>query len=55
MSTPKLTDNAKVFMSGKFDSVPRYFLRDRDSIYGERFRNRVKNLGIEVSLMRVQG
>ena len=30
-----------------FDSVPRYLLRDRHSIYGERFRNRVKSLGIE--------
>ena len=30
-----------------FDTVPRYLLRDRDSIYGERFRNRVKSLGID--------
>lgn len=30
-----------------FDSAPRYLLRDRDSIYGGRFRNRVKNLGID--------
>jgi putative transposase len=30
-----------------FDSAPRYLLRDRDSIYGERFRNRVKSLGID--------
>jgi transposase InsO family protein len=30
-----------------FDSAPRYLIRDRDSIYGTRFRNRVKSLGIE--------
>jgi putative transposase len=30
-----------------FDNVPRYLIRDRDSIYGARFRNRVKSLGIE--------
>jgi len=30
-----------------FDSAPRYVMRDRDSIYGKRFRTRVKSLGIE--------
>jgi putative transposase len=30
-----------------FDTAPRYLLRDRDCIYGERFRNRVKSLSIE--------
>jgi transposase InsO family protein len=30
-----------------FDSAPRYLLRDRDNIYGDRFRDRVKSLGIE--------
>ena len=30
-----------------FDTAPRYLIRDRDSIYGARFRNRVKSLGIE--------
>ncbi len=30
-----------------FDTAPRYLLCDRDSIYGDRFRNRVKSLGIE--------
>ncbi len=30
-----------------FDSAPRYLLRDRDSIYGERFRSRVANIGIK--------
>jgi transposase InsO family protein len=30
-----------------FDTVPRYLLRDRDTIYGERFRRRVRSLGIE--------
>lgn len=30
-----------------FDTAPRYLLRDRDSIYGELFRRRVKSLGIE--------
>ena len=30
-----------------FDTAPRYWLRDRDSIYGERFRRRVKSLGVE--------
>ena len=30
-----------------FDSAPRYLLHDRDSIYGKRFRIRVKSLGNE--------
>lgn len=30
-----------------FDEAPRYLLRDRDSIYGEHFHRRVKNMGIE--------
>ncbi len=30
-----------------FDTAPRYFLRDRHNIYGERFRRRVKSLGVE--------
>ena len=30
-----------------FDTAPRYLLRDRDNIYGERFRRRVRSLGIE--------
>jgi len=30
-----------------FDTAPRYLLRDRDSIYGKRFRTRVNSLGIE--------
>jgi transposase InsO family protein len=30
-----------------FDTAPRYLIRDRDSIYGTRFRNRVRSLGIE--------
>jgi len=30
-----------------FDSAPRYLLCDRDNIYGDRFRSRVKSLGVE--------
>ncbi len=30
-----------------FDTAPRYLLRDRGCIYGDRFRSRVKSLGIE--------
>lgn len=30
-----------------YDMVPRYILRDRDSIYGEYFRRRVRSMGIE--------
>jgi transposase InsO family protein len=30
-----------------FDSAPRYLLRDRDGIYGETVRQRIKSLGIE--------
>jgi transposase InsO family protein len=30
-----------------FDTAPGYLIRDRDSIYGARFRNRVKSLSIE--------
>ena len=29
------------------DSAPRYLLRDRDAIYGEKVRRRIKSLGIE--------
>ena len=29
-----------------WDSAPRYLLHDRDSIYGELFRNRVREMGI---------
>ena len=30
-----------------FDTTPRYLLRDRVCMYGDRFRSRVKSLGIE--------
>jgi transposase InsO family protein len=30
-----------------YDTAPRYLLRDRDGIYGEYFRERVKNMGID--------
>ena len=30
-----------------FDSAPRYLLRDRDAIYAEKVRRRIKSLGIE--------
>ncbi len=30
-----------------FESAPRYLLRDRDAIYGEKIRRRIKSLGIE--------
>ena len=30
-----------------WDTVPKYLLRDRDSIYGSYFRNRLKNMGIK--------
>jgi len=30
-----------------YDSAPRYMLRDRDTIYGEKVRRRIKSLGIE--------
>jgi transposase InsO family protein len=30
-----------------WDEVPRYLLRDRDSIYGAHFKRRVRNMGIE--------
>jgi putative transposase len=29
------------------DSAPAYLLRDRDQVYGEQFRHRVKGMGIE--------
>ncbi len=35
-----------------FDSPPRYLLRDRDAIYGEWFRRRVRSLGVEQVMMR---
>jgi len=30
-----------------FDDAPRFLIRDRDGIYGARFRERVANMGIE--------
>ena len=30
-----------------WDEVPGYLLRDRDGIYGEHFKRRVSNMGIE--------
>jgi transposase InsO family protein len=30
-----------------WDTAPRFLLRDRDSIYGDRFRRRVRSMGIE--------
>ena len=30
-----------------FDTAPRYLFRDRDCIYGETVRRRIKSLGIE--------
>ncbi|MBN1348903.1 integrase, partial [candidate division KSB1 bacterium] len=33
-----------------WDAAPRYLLRDRDRIYGDRFRRRVKSMGIEEAL-----
>jgi putative transposase len=37
-----------------WDEAPRYFLRDRDSIYGASFRQRVRNIGIEEVLIAPQ-
>jgi transposase InsO family protein len=37
----------QIVESFPFDEAPRYLLRDRDQIYGEYFRQRVKNMGIE--------
>ena len=30
-----------------FESAPRFLLRDRDGVYGERFRRRIRSLGME--------
>ncbi len=37
-----------------WDAAPRYLLRDRDSIYGDWFRQRVKNMGIKEVLTAYQ-
>ena len=37
-----------------YDEAPRFLLRDRDSIYGQRFRCRVKGMGIEEVLTAPQ-
>ena len=36
-----------VLLSRRWESAPRYLLRDRDGSYGKHFRGRVRNLGIE--------
>ena len=30
-----------------FDSAPRYLLRDRDAIYGEKVRRRIRSIGVQ--------
>ena len=37
----------QIIESFPWDSAPRYLLRDRDNIYGDWFRRRVKSMGIE--------
>ncbi len=37
----------QVVQAFPWDTAPKYLLRDRDSIYGTWFRERVKNMGIE--------
>jgi transposase InsO family protein len=37
-----------------WDAAPKYLLRDRDAIYGNWFRGRVKNMGIEEVLTAPQ-
>jgi len=37
----------KIIDAFPWDTAPRYLLRDRDSIYGEPFQQRVGNMGIE--------
>ena len=37
-----------------WNTAPRYLLRDRDSIYGDRFRQRVKSMGIQEVLTAYQ-
>ena len=37
----------QVIESFPYDEAPRYLIRDRDSIYGEFFKRRVKGIGIE--------
>ena len=37
----------QVVQAFPWDTAPKYLLRDRDSIYGAWFRERVKNMGIE--------
>ncbi len=34
-----------------FDEAPRYLLRDRDSIYGQLFQQRVRSMGLEQVLI----
>ena len=36
------------------DSVPRYLIRDRDGVYGSRFRTRVQGMGIQKVLTAAQ-
>jgi len=38
-----------------WDTAPRYLLRDRDSIYGVYFRQRLKNMGIKEVITAARG
>jgi transposase InsO family protein len=40
-------DGAQVVGTFPWEAAPKYLLRDRDAVYGERFRRRVATLGIE--------
>ena len=37
-----------------YEETPRFLIRDRDGIYGDHFKNRVKNMGVEEVLIAPQ-
>ena len=37
----------QILQAFPWETVPKYMIRDRDGIYGERFRGRIHNMGIE--------
>ena len=47
MSEPDQWVAQQIIEAFPWETAPRYLLRDRDAIYGERFRHRVHSLLIE--------
>ena len=46
-------DSAAPVEAFPWETVPKYWLRDRDAVYGAQYQHRVTNLGIDPGLTAV--